>query len=252
MNRQTTLPRLQNGLTLVEIMVALTISLVLLAGVFQIFLSSRVSHDLQNGLGRLQENARAAMDVLSGNISMGGYIQDPALLPDPASFRAITAANTLENATANADLGFTIAAGTASDVIEINYQRATDCLGQATAGVATDRYYLNGTDLMCLGSGSATPGIIAEGIENMQILYGIDSDDDGIANRYVNAGNIGADTSNVVSVRIALLASTIDNSGTTDTGTYVLLNSPLIGPFNDNLLRRAFTRTILLRNSKIG
>lgn len=239
--RGSDLRRHQHGLTLVEIMVALTISMLLLAGVLQVFLSNKASHNLQNGLGRLQENARAAMDVLALNISMAGFSADVA--PNDA----IITANTLDNATANAALGFTVANGKASDVIEISYDAANDCLGQATGGTATDRYYLDGANLMCLGSGSATPGIIAEGIENMQILYGEDSNGDGIANRYITAGSIVA-ANPVVSVRIALLASTVENSGGADTATHVLLNAPPLGPFNDTQLRRAFTRTIILRN----
>jgi type IV pilus assembly protein PilW len=235
------LRRRQYGLTLVEIMVAITISLLLLAGVIQIFLSNKASHGLQNGMGRLQEDVRAAMDVLDLNIGMAGYTTGTTAI------NAINTANTLNNSTENSSLGFTAASGKASDVIEINYTSATDCLGQATGGTATDRYYLSGTNLMCLGSGSATAGIIAEGIENMQILYGEDSDDDGIANRYINATNIAANP--IVSVRIALLASTIESMGATDTATYALLNTPLLGPFNDNQLRRVFTRTIVLRNS---
>lgn len=231
----------QRGLTLVEIMVALTISLLLLAGVMQVLLSNKASHNLQSGLGRLQENARAAMDILSLNISMAGYTTGTTAI------NKINTANTLDNTTANATLGFTVANGKASDIIEINYQSATDCLGQATGGTATDRYYLNGTNLMCLGNGSATPGIIAEGIENMQIFYGEDSDGDKIANRYINAGNIAANP--IVSIRIALLASTVENSSGNDTASYALLNTPLLGPFNDTLLRRVFTRTIILRNS---
>lgn len=236
----------QQGLTLVELMVAATISLLLMAGVIQVFLSSNVSHNLQNGLGRLQENARAAMDILSLNISMAGYTITSGLTPAPAT---INTANTLDNATANTDLDFTVANGKASDVIDISYESTLDCLNQAVAGnIATDRYYLDGTNLMCLGNGSATASIIAEGIENMQILYGEDNDSDGIANRYINAANIAANP--IVSVRIALLVSTVETSGTTDTATYTLLNAPPVGPLNDNLLRKVFTRTIILRNPK--
>ena len=231
----------QRGLTLVELMVASTISLLLMAGVTQVFLSSKVSHNLQNGLGRLQENARAALDILSLNISATGYNTGVGTV------NKFNAANTLNNTTPNTGLGFTVASGKASDTIEINYLSATDCLGQATGGTATDRYYINGTNLMCLGNGSATPGIIAEGVENMQILYGEDSDNDKIANRYINASNIAANP--IVSVRIALLVSTNENIGTVDNNTYALLNTPILGPIKDNLLRRVFIRTIILRNS---
>ena len=72
------------GFTLVEIMVALVISLVLLGGVIQIFLSSRSSYALQEGLGRIQENARYVMNLFNNEISMAGYsLSNPALALDP-------------------------------------------------------------------------------------------------------------------------------------------------------------------------
>ncbi len=233
----------QLGLSLVELMIAVTIGLILMAGVGQIFLSSKTSYNLQNGMGRLQENARYALDIMAQNISMAGY--DPT--EDATTVAAFNSANTLENQTANADLNFTDANGTASDIVEINYTSATDCLGNATAGIATDRFYLNGSDLMCLGNGSITPQVMAEGIENMQILYGEDTNNDGTANRYVNAGNV-ANWTAVKTVRVALLVSTIEGVGNTDNNTYNLLNTPPIGPIGDNQLRRVFTQTILLRN----
>lgn len=233
----------QQGFSLVELMVALTISLVLMAGVGQIYISTKASYNLQNGLGRLQENARSALDILSHNIGQAGYTSD---LDGLDSFNS---ANTQENLSENVALGYTVANGTASDVIEINYASATDCLGNATVGTATDRYYINGNTLMCLGNGSATAGVLAEGIENMQILYGEDTDNDELTNVFVNAGNV-TDWDAVKSVRIALLASTTETMGTasTDSSTHVLLNTRPIGPLNDNMLRRVFTKTIVLRN----
>ena len=145
-------------------------------------------------------------------------------------------------------MGFTQASGTASDTIEINYTSGTDCLGNATGGTATDRYYIDGTTLMCLGNGAVTAGAVAEGIDNMQILYGEDTDDDDVPNVFVDANNV-ADWSTIKCVRIALLTST-DDMGTaaSDDKTHILLNTPAIGPLNDAKLRRVFTRTILIRN----
>jgi len=231
----------QQGFTLVEIMVAITLSLILLAGVMQIFLGSKTTYNLQNGLGRLQENARFALDIMAQNIGMAGYTT--SLTP----IIAFNNANTAENTTENTDLGFTTTSGQASDTIEVNYESATDCLGNATGGTATDRYFIDGTNLMCLGNGDATAGVLAEGIENLQILYGQDTDADGVANRYVSADNIVVANS-VISVRVAILANTVQSVGGSDTGTYVLLNTPPIGPLRDNLIRQTYTRTINLRN----
>lgn len=51
-----------------------------------------------------------------------------------------------------------------------------------------------------------TPYELVEGVENMQVLYGIDGNGDGRANQYIVAPNAFAD--NIVSVRISLLIST--------------------------------------------
>jgi len=231
----------QQGFTLVEIMVAITLSMILLAGVMQIFMASKATYNLQNGLVRLHENSRYALDIMARNIGMAGYTT--AAVP----INAFNSANTAENSVENTDLYFTVLLKNASDTIEINYESATDCLGNATGGTATDRYFISGTNLMCLGNGNATPGLLAEGIENLQILYGQDTDGDGTANRYVSASNIVLANS-VISVRIAILSSTVQNVGGSDTGSYVLLNTPPIVPVNDTLLHQVYTRTINLRN----
>jgi prepilin-type N-terminal cleavage/methylation domain-containing protein len=61
------------GFSLVELMVALVITLILLAGIGQIFLSSKKSYAIQDTLGRMQENGRYAMDVLKADLRRAGY-----------------------------------------------------------------------------------------------------------------------------------------------------------------------------------
>jgi type IV pilus assembly protein PilW len=65
--------RRQQGLSLVELMVALLIGLVLLAGVFQIYLSGRQSAHAQEDLARMQENGRYAMDLITQDLRRAGY-----------------------------------------------------------------------------------------------------------------------------------------------------------------------------------
>lgn len=61
------------GFSLVELMVALVISLILLGGVAQIFLSSKKSFTIQDSLGRQQENGRYAIDTVTGDLRRAGY-----------------------------------------------------------------------------------------------------------------------------------------------------------------------------------
>jgi len=66
--------RQQHGLSLVELMVAMTLSLILMAGVVQIMSGSKQSYILEEGLSRAQENARYALDVLTWDLSTAGHL----------------------------------------------------------------------------------------------------------------------------------------------------------------------------------
>ena len=66
-------PRHCKGFSIVEMMVAMVISLILLAGIAQIFLSSRQSFTIQNTLSRQQENGRYATNVIAQDLRRTGY-----------------------------------------------------------------------------------------------------------------------------------------------------------------------------------
>jgi type IV pilus assembly protein PilW len=68
------LPAVNRGFSLVELMVALVITLILLAGIGQIFLSSKKSFTIQNALGRQQENGRYVLDTLAQDLRRAGYL----------------------------------------------------------------------------------------------------------------------------------------------------------------------------------
>jgi type IV pilus assembly protein PilW len=69
-----TKPRYRSrGFSMVEMMVALVITLILLAGIGQIFLSSKKSFVIQNALGRIQENGRYTMEILASDLRRAGY-----------------------------------------------------------------------------------------------------------------------------------------------------------------------------------
>ena len=75
--------RRQAGLTLVELMVATTLSLVLLAGVLLVFQSNKATYQMQNGLGTLQENGRYAISQIAADLQQTGFggCQSPRLSP---------------------------------------------------------------------------------------------------------------------------------------------------------------------------
>jgi len=63
----------QTGLTLIEILVAMVISLILMAGVLQIFQSNKQSFRVQESLSLIQENGRTAMRILAEELRMAVF-----------------------------------------------------------------------------------------------------------------------------------------------------------------------------------
>lgn len=65
--------RRQQGLSLIEMMVAMTISLIVIGAVSGVYLSTSRNYTQDEMLSRMQENARFALHILSEDLSMAGY-----------------------------------------------------------------------------------------------------------------------------------------------------------------------------------
>lgn len=61
------------GFSIVELLVAMVITLILLGGLFQVYLSNKVTYKFGEALSRVQENGRFAMDYLGTEIRMADY-----------------------------------------------------------------------------------------------------------------------------------------------------------------------------------
>jgi len=88
---------------------------------------------------------------------------------------------------------------------------------------------------------------LVDGVETMQVLYGIDSNGDGAVDEYQTADAVG-DWGEVAAVRVALLIRSPEEYGNeVDTATYDV-NGTLFDPVDDRRIRQVFTTTIGLRN----
>ena len=72
-HRSPIVPGRAAGLTLVELLVAMTIGLVLIIGATQVYVDSHAAYAVNETTARLQENARYALSVLEPDIRMSGY-----------------------------------------------------------------------------------------------------------------------------------------------------------------------------------
>lgn len=259
----STLPRRsrEQGFTLVELMVALTIGLVLTIVVAQLFLGSRRTYATTDDVSRMQENIRYTYQLLTRTIHLAGY-------KSSANTRVedVFAAGTPV-------LAGVEGTGIISDSFTVRYQgnsngpgaaadgSIVDCLGQPVAAgvMAANTFSIavgrNGANaLFCSVDGVNNVEVVPD-VENMQILYGVDNDSNLVVDSYVRTTDAGFNANNVRSVRVALLFRTPNPgvSPTTVTRTYDLNGPPAaggatLGPFNDTRIRRDLTMTVNMRN----
>ncbi len=72
----------QIGISLVEVMVAMVISLFLLGGIIQVYLGNKTSYRFTSSISRIQENGRFALDTLAVDLRMAGFFGCAIFDPD--------------------------------------------------------------------------------------------------------------------------------------------------------------------------
>lgn len=107
------------------------------------------------------------------------------------------------------------------------------------------------------GPSSNTTRDIVEGVEDMQLVYGVDTDGDRDVDGYFRADQIatlamagplsGGNWSRVLSVRVALLLASTPGESVTERGQQYSYNGSSVVP-NDRRLRRVANYTIAIRN----
>lgn len=336
--------RRARGFTLPELMVAIAIGLLILAGMTTLFVrNSRAQAEIEKA-NRQIENGRFGVDLITGDLRNAGFygefdptpLDTPTAVPDPCanSLAALAAALPLpvqgyDNTAASIPVCVQDQRP-GTDVLVVRHTRpcisgASDCqedvsgpLFQASlcnnaselgSGAVTDAFRLdtatanlNRTKLDCTtvadtrryevhiyyvanndnpndgiptlkryelriqadGTLGFVPVPLAEGIENMQLEYGVDTDGDGkpdlftptpdSANGCSDTGCAAANWRNVMAVRINLLARNTETTlGYTDKHSYVLGHladgsNNTIAARNDNYKRHVFQTLVPLPN----
>ncbi|MDZ7892005.1 MAG: PilW family protein [Rhodoferax sp.] len=219
-----TLTNKQQGLTLIELLVALVISSVIALAAFSAIVVSRQGFATVDAASQLRDNARFATDIIQRLALQTGY-QDviyaattrPASSTEPANVSGFTngtpsISGILVTSTAKA----ASAVGYGSDVLVLRYQAPEtypgsgrvdkgiiDCMGRSKTNdtaIPIDRddrllsvLYVaesRGQPALMCRTGTAAGQPLVEGVENFQVLYGIDGDNDSVTDRYMRADQL--------------------------------------------------------------
>ena len=205
----------QDGLTLVELLVAVLIAAFLIIGLVQIVMAARGSFRLQENQAEVQENGRYIVSTL------GKLIRQTAYNPQPWNKDFESTGLTLDNQDQ---------VSTRSDRLAIRSWSNTNCFdnrnpvedssGEALFFLRESSFDLNGgndlTNTCRYGPTEAdfTTQIRRQGfvrnVESFQALYGQDDNGDGHVDRWVRAAD-WADQQQILGIRIGLLLRSTDS-----------------------------------------
>jgi len=249
----------QNGLGLVELMISITISLALMVVITRVYLGSRQAYRATDEVAQLHEQGRLALETIGYNIRMAGWLPvvqyDAEVEKDAnAQFGAYSGNKPMiEGCTGGFDSSYAcVATPTAtSDGLTVRYigdaynsgtGAGADCLGQnpydATSNphrVIQNRFFRNTRisiidgasitvgQLSCEGNGNPHhPQPLFQGVEEFQVLYGLDSNADQASDIYKTANDLNAaEWDAVVSARVCLLMRTLSRSVAIHAQSYV-------------------------------
>jgi type IV pilus assembly protein PilW len=172
----------KKGITLIELLVVLVITGVVLAGIYRIFIAQSKAYTVQDQVAEVQQNVRNAMEILVRDLRMAGCDDD---------------SNTI---TVNNPISFV-----GNNAITVSYEY----FDQTTLATQlhTVAYNLNGTNLLrqpTIGGVVNPSEVILDNVDQLNFTYGIDTNNDGYVESWVNAGAVG--TSMILAVRVQLMA----------------------------------------------
>ncbi|MBV1930329.1 MAG: PilW family protein [Porticoccaceae bacterium] len=274
--------RNSSGFTLLELLIAMSLGLFLIAALIQVLMANRTVFRVQENMSRTQEDGRFAIVVLNKAVSMSGYRED-ATKKVSSQFNAYSTSSpsiafSSGEVIRGSDNNVGVSDGVldSSDTLAIRFHGSTDnstrdCLSLVVNSglIATNHFYINDSNtLTCqssifdptIGSTSTLTRPLIDNVENMQIRYGMNTNGGGSnaasANCYLDAGTtLGAGSdcttlnySNVVSARISLtLRSEDDNLVPGATAQTYTFNDATVTA-TDRRLYRVITTTVAIRN----
>jgi type IV pilus assembly protein PilW len=177
----------KNGVSLIELLVALVICGVVVAGSYRFFITQTRAYSANDQVIEAQQNVRSAMEILLRDLRMAGYdddsIHSTVTITDP------------------------IVAPLHDDSITFNYEYYDKTTLQYQKHTVAYRREMNPSRLirqLTINEVAGSPDILLENVDAFNLTYGIDTNDDGTLDQWVPAKKV--EKNKVIAVEVVLSA----------------------------------------------
>jgi len=176
--------RREKGFTIIEILVALIIFAMVIAGIYRVFISQSRAYTIQDRVVETQQSIRSAMEVLLNDLRMTGFDND-----HPDSKIIITTA---------------IIPGTNQITVNYEFDNTTQYSIRYWRDANSQTLRRQLTTIKDDGSSVVSPQeILLENVEELNFTYGVDTNNDGAMDTFwINPGS----EDNIVAIRTRLTA----------------------------------------------
>lgn len=203
----------QAGLSIVELLVAMTLGLAVLLGAGSLMVGSAGAHAALLEAAEMDDSGRYAMNAVARAVRLAAHVDWAARpVPDPTAPAAIAGidAHAVSRTGAGIDPPLPNQVN-GSDVLALRFTGSgappngdgatLDCAGfpvhrdeEGWSIFYVARNAQGDAELRCKyrGASNWSSDAVAGGVDGFQVLYGLDTDDDGAPNRYLNASEVEA------------------------------------------------------------
>jgi len=178
----------KKGVSLIELLAALVICGIVLAGSYRFFITQNKAYMIQDQIIEAQQNVRLAMEILLRDLRMAGYDDD--------------------NMNSTITITDPIVAPLRDDSISLSYEYYDKTASQYQKHTVAYRREMNPSRLirqLTINDVTGSPDVLLENVDDFTLTYGINTKVDGKVDQWVPAEKV--EKNKVIAVHVVLSAT---------------------------------------------
>jgi type IV pilus assembly protein PilW len=175
------------GITLIELLIALAIFGIVVAGIYRLFTAQSKAYTVQDQIVDVQQSIRSAMEILLRDIRMTGSDDD--------------------NINSTISIDNPIAYPLKDNSITVNYEYYDKANSQYQKYTVAYWREINSSRLirqLTINDIAGPQDTLLDNVDAFNLIYGVDANEDGAVDNWVSAAGVGSNK--VIAVRVTLTA----------------------------------------------